>query len=654
MNISDVHSVAIYPPIGVARVGNSPNEYFLGSIIPGIPAQDPDDFRDTQGRIKRQGAKYFIFGLDAEGNILGELNDSHGVKIDWRVDVANKKAAWYDFDIALDTPTAEGVYDMDGNLTPDGPPVMSKKRNLDFEGEDRKLLMIEARAQRIEGVNKNTDGTSFHLKGKIGRKQTEVYMGELRTDELGRLIFLGGRGHSSSFTDPKSPLVTFANNQGWHDDTSDGPVDAAVTLPDGRTLEAKGAWVLTAPPNFAVGVQAFSTGYDLLVDVAAQKHPQYKKEVPEFYRDIYPTLKHLSINEWVNAGVSREFGFGSGYDFGSEAFVERLKDPSEQNRPFRQVIFESFRNPDYQKIEPRSWPPLYGDAITFNINSINPRNFFAITPLVYGYLKQWAEGDFLVGSPQRPTSWEEMTPAEQAHGLTEAALEETLGGPFHPGCEFTWPMRHAMMYQDDQPFRLKRRDNAKEDFGATLDYKIALAPGGPLDGCSPGDVTKWMAVPWQSDTSSCLSAYRTYAGEYLPTFWPARVPNDVLTEEDFAIINDEGADPNTRIAAFSPDRRKKWLRGYIFNDEGAFLYGSSIEGRRKGILKFTEEWPKIGIIVQKEIATPSPLFPKAIWVETGRTIESKPPFAARGTASESITETVSRPKWVDINPRLLR
>ncbi|MEO1385448.1 MAG: LodA/GoxA family CTQ-dependent oxidase, partial [Bacteroidota bacterium] len=114
MNISDVHSVAIYPPIGVARVGNSPNEYFLGSIIPGIPAQDPDDFRDAQGRIKRQGAKYFIFGLDAEGNILGELNDSHGVKIDWRVDVANKKAAWYDFDIALDTPTAEGVYDMDG------------------------------------------------------------------------------------------------------------------------------------------------------------------------------------------------------------------------------------------------------------------------------------------------------------------------------------------------------------------------------------------------------------------------------------------------------------------------------------------------------------------------------------------------------------
>ena len=68
----------------------------------------------------------------------------------------------------------------------------------------------------------------------------------------GRLLFLGGLGHSASFTDPVTPLVTFANNQGWHDDTCDGPVDAVVTLPDGREFSAEGAWVVTAPPNFAV------------------------------------------------------------------------------------------------------------------------------------------------------------------------------------------------------------------------------------------------------------------------------------------------------------------------------------------------------------------------------------------------------------------
>jgi len=33
MKIEDVHSVAIYPSIGIARIGNSPTEYFLGPTI---------------------------------------------------------------------------------------------------------------------------------------------------------------------------------------------------------------------------------------------------------------------------------------------------------------------------------------------------------------------------------------------------------------------------------------------------------------------------------------------------------------------------------------------------------------------------------------------------------------------------------------------
>ncbi|PON12871.1 hypothetical protein C2W62_37345 [Candidatus Entotheonella serta] len=64
-----------------------------------------------------------------------------------------------------------------------------------------------------------------------------------------------------------------------------------------------------------------------------------------------------------------------------------------------------------------------------------------------------------------------------------------------------------MMYANDTPFRIKRRAQAQEDYGIAISQAIVLAEGGPLDGSSPGDITKWMAVPWQSDTSSCLSAY---------------------------------------------------------------------------------------------------------------------------------------------------
>ena len=54
-----------------------------------------------------------------------------------------------------------------------------------------------------------------------------VPLGELRTDEAGRLLVLGGLGQSA----PRLPgmrATTFANNEGWHDDISDGPVEAAL------------------------------------------------------------------------------------------------------------------------------------------------------------------------------------------------------------------------------------------------------------------------------------------------------------------------------------------------------------------------------------------------------------------------------------------
>jgi hypothetical protein len=644
-----IKKVAIYPAIGIARVGNSPEEYFLGPIIPGQSTSDPDDFRDKKGRIKRQAAPFYVYALDAKNNVLGELNESNGAKVEWRVEVANKKSAWYNFDLALDIPAAKGDYDSNGNATPDGLPVLSQKRNREYASDaERKVLMIAPEAQRISGKNKNPQGLTQRFEGTVGKEKLPVYLGELRTDEQGRLLFLGGLGKSDSFNGKK--LTTFANNEGWHDDTSDGPVDATVTLADGRVLQADGAWVVTAPTDFAVGVQAFTTGYDLIRDVQCGGDPGKAK--PAFFKDIYPTLKHLTENQWVNAGVSRAFGWGSAYEFDNKALLARLNDKSDANRPFRQTVFESFRNPAYIKMQPEGWPPLYGDAVTFNMSSTDPRSWYAVTSLQYKQLERWAKGDFIEDAPAVAKTWEELTAAEQANGLTEAALAETLGGPFHPGCEFTWPMRHALMY-GPTPFRIKRRKVAKEDFGVAISPDICLAKGGPLDGSAAGDLTKWMAVPWQSDTSSCLSAYRAYAGEYLPTFWPARVPNDVLTQEDYNVIKDSKTSNDVKLQRFSPDARKKWLRGYIFDDQGNFLGGSSIDDRLKGVTKFTEEWDKIGILLKKPLDVDPELFPADVWVETGRSID-KPKLLKKMLKSAAPEEVTAHPAWLDVNPRYLR
>ena len=67
-----------------------------------------------------------------------------------------------------------------------------------------------------------------------------------------------------------------------------------------------------------------------------------------------------------------------------------------------------------------------------------------------------------------------------------------------------------------------------------------------------------MAVPWQTDTASCRFAYGKSYDPYLPTFWPARVPNQVLTQEDYTIVVDGARPLDQRLAAFA--RRAAWTR----------------------------------------------------------------------------------------------
>jgi hypothetical protein len=67
-----------------------------------------------------------------------------------------------------------------------------------------------------------------------------------------------------------------------------------------------------------------------------------------------------------------------------------------------------------------------------------------------------------------------------------------------------------------------------------------------------------MAVPWQCDTASCRAGYDAAYDPYLPTFWPARVPNHVLTEENYKKIIDPSTPMAEREAAFFT--RANWYR----------------------------------------------------------------------------------------------
>ena len=105
-------------------------------------------------------------------------------------------------------------------------------------------------------------------------------LGTLRIDSGGRLLVLGGHGHAGTLigADLEAGNNDYANRDGWYDDMSDGPVEAAVTLNDGRRFKAMTAWVIVAPPKFAPEVQSVVTLYDTLYQVALDS-PRLRRQL---------------------------------------------------------------------------------------------------------------------------------------------------------------------------------------------------------------------------------------------------------------------------------------------------------------------------------------------------------------------------------------
>ena len=567
---------AIHPAIGIARVGNSPEEFFIGPELPWATPSPEGGYKDEAGAIKRQAARFRIYGYDEDGNVTQELT-SQNASIRWTVHVANKKAEWYQFEAALDLP--------DGGA--------SARRNRAFVGEDRRQLVIDPGPRSIEGPDQSGPDYRFDTGTFVGQR---VYLGELRTDAQGHLLFLGGHGKAGSINNRAA--ADFANNDGWYDDTSDGSVRAEVIL-DGQSIPVDPAWVVVAPPNYAPDILSVQTMYDVIYH-ALQGTLLTPVEKPSFTEHIYPLLAQFSETQWVNFGFYRQFGWGGEYEFVRPEYLPQLCDPEPAFGELRSQIFRNFRDPSFLSVDPKAWPPVYGDG---DKNGSDPRQFMAVTPTQYRFLQQWSEGDFLSDlSESKPaaTSIEEIEVAYQPKTLDKAALYFCSGGPFHPGCEMTWPMRHASLYEF--AFRLRHRDsnNPEPAYGTRIRLSDLTQPGGALTASAPGDITRWMAVPWQTDTASCRAGYDSAIDPYLPTFWPARVPNHVLTKEQYERVLDESLSMEERKQAF--DSRAIWYR---------WLTGSYT----RQINQMVSDFGKFGIVERKPGPEASD-FPSVLYVES--------------------------------------
>lgn len=437
----------IHPGIGIGRLGNSPDKFFIGPESPDKPPQEIDAagvetpltaYKDANGRIKRQGVRFRVY--EYEQDDAGNLNNPREItaqdaKIEWKVSLANTKAAAP----VLDERPDENGLPVPFNTPPRNPGVAVDK------------LMIRPEFDPISGANQ-------HMTAKKSGKffDKDVFLGELRTDPAGRLIVLGGRGDSAS-EPPGEEIIDFANSPKWRDDSSDGTVTASITFPGQPSREADFAsWVVFGPPDFAPHIKGIITLYDRGFQAAVTRKWISPPAVPSYNRDILPILQRTSNLRWVNRfnlwnRVPRDWAKLG--DFSTP-------ETAEENAELRAQIFE----------------------FLINIEDSNVLDNFRFTDVQTRFLEQWRDGDFIEDFNPNPTPVTDVTP----ENLDRAALDNTVGGGFYPGIEAGIKLTYAEVYEE--PFRLTRKPYKHLTFQEQL---------------RPGSVTERMAVPWQADFSAC-------------------------------------------------------------------------------------------------------------------------------------------------------
>lgn len=622
-SIREIKSVRIYPAIGLCRVGGS-KKFFYAPEIPGMPPDDADFYKDGNSLIKKQVQRFRIYAFDKNDAVIGEIT-ANEAQITWGVRLANTKASWYEFFNPLDNGTL-------------AKPITGKRRNRQITGNDKRndLLNVDAGLVEISGINTNESGqdSRYTCQGEF-LKKLQVKLGELRTDSKGRLLVVPGEGRSVSPTN--KGITSFADNDEWIDDWCDGPVFARVQLlSDQRILDAKSAWVACAGPDYAPEITPLVTMYDVIENLNYQQGWKKQDKKVSFRQDIYPILHRLDLKRWVSEETHHRPGWADIGPLNDESYIKKLATNNDSSRKERNLVFSKLRAPALKDSPRRNRndgliPGMLGDGVNY---TDSPIYMFSVTQTQYAQLKKWADGDFVNDytpiSNEVIRSFDDIPLAQQPHALTRAALESCSGGAFHPGVELTYNLRHAGLYERaydvaSEPYRIAHggRPTLIQDLGEELTaevfYKGYQDVPSPVGRQMPGDLTRWMGIPWQCDVFSCQSVD---SEQDFPTvvWWPAQVPIDVLTEKYYEMSMNQSL-PKEQRRMFA-SQRKRWSRRVA----GVGYHAS--QSYWDGIENMIALWQRMGIVVRRPHKSGDEGFGADIsgdfFVETGRGIVDIP------------------------------
>jgi hypothetical protein len=484
----------IYPSIGIARVGNSKDGFFLGPEAPGIAPEGP--FRGADG-IKPQGARFRIYRLDIDSNenetVIAEIVPTKSIQITWTVRLANRKAAGAKILDTLGRNPQPGV------------------RNTGF---NREKLVISGEGS-IEGSNvvgsPLTGSIEFAHGNSKGQIVSGINLATLRTDANGRLVVVGGPGTSGSPFD--SPLPSFADNDGWYDSVSDGPVTAILII-DGKAQPVIPAWVVVTVPRYAPEVYGIVTWYDQAVAMARTSDDGTvdPPRTTSFTRDLYPVLKRADGLHWVHRGTHG----GAQRPLSDDARIQELQNNQQARAGVLAKLTPLNREATGPEVRPQmpngagfQMPLLYSGA---NPDPKGPTwAHLSLTWYQMAHFQNWVAGNFDADWPGHeppPKAFDQIPLPDQPHALSEAALDACIGGPFFPGIEGTYDIARLATYHAEPHLR--------RDFRINLEHPA-------------GFLTEKMALPWQADYADCSDFW-----------WPSQRPVRVTKQDGTADRWDRG------------------------------------------------------------------------------------------------------------------
>lgn len=648
-------TMAAYPQEGSVITGGLP-------IKPNTDSTTitSSDLRDAQGRLKRQAARFKIFQYPNTGPltyptpggkevIIGSMVDGKKVTdIIWTAHLANKKGNCWEIDevanegMKLYEPHEVNVGGK--TMTVATPPL----RNPDFDSAspqnpyhvnpadpDRlSKLVIDAGPRAIkasEGVIPikfdDTTKASYYDQASctvISQPNYPIqfpastgspsngsdpisYLGELVTEANGRLLVLGGHGLACAFDnkgnfDASQSLCADVDNNNWLDDTSDGPVTAVLIFEDGSQLPIEGsAWAVVTDPAYAPQtlnvVNLWDDVYNTWLEKFKLQPEVYTNGVynssykPDFQSDVFPTLNSAHMQMW-NTNLPDQ----------AISAHKRMMMFTEAKPNFDIMSF--MRNPDgTQDFNGAPLMPLsLGDA---------NRAFLSVSRQQYFFMQQWSNGMAVGGSP---------TPLGAGEQLDKTILVNCLGGRFSPGIDLTFIVRDPNLYNKDWtdpaigPFRV----NAQLlDYANAAKNQPFLGVGyTPLrsDPVQPGDLCKFMAIPWHTDYNSCathtpapnpggdVTEKNVYSGTVNTSLfwsWPAQRPVAVYTFKDLSANNGDLKATKQRYSV----RGEGTAAQEQMNNPGCPVSGgfdakAMNVGRYQDRRDMLTEWPKIGTIMQ--------------------------------------------------------